>query len=207
MPDVNVPGRTMKITECLLDDENKLLVDGVTLGELIRLSGKQHLWEERRSGRIDTIVFHYISAVAVLPGTPYRHEIILKIFCNYGVSSHFLISRRGRVFLLVPEDKKAWHCGGSIMPEPDNRQAVNEFSIGIELVATPGSGFTLSQYHAAARLCVDLENRYRKRFFYTGHDRIAGERAVTLGLRKEAKVDPGKLFDWEAFFHLLENNR
>jgi N-acetyl-anhydromuramyl-L-alanine amidase AmpD len=93
------------------------------------------------------------------------------------------------------------------MPEPDNRKGVNEFSIGIEIVATATSGFTHSQYRAAAILCADLEKRRQKKFMYTGHDQIAGARAVTLGLRKEAKVDPGNLFDWGNFYERLENAR
>jgi N-acetyl-anhydromuramyl-L-alanine amidase AmpD len=197
----------VKITPCLLDKDNPLIADGISLGRRILSSGKEHLWEDRAGGAVDTIVIHYTSASAIMPATPYSHEAILKIFCDYGVSSHFLISRRGAVHLLVPEDKKAWHCGGSIMPEPDNRRGVNEFSIGIEFVATATSGFTSSQYCAAALLCADLEKRRRKKFIYTGHDRIAGVRAVTLGLRKEAKVDPGRLFDWENFYERLENAR
>jgi N-acetyl-anhydromuramyl-L-alanine amidase AmpD len=197
----------MKITQVLLDSENPLMVDGVPLGQRIRSTGKGYLWEKRANGLIDTVVIHYVSAAGVTPRTPFRLEAILKIFCDYGVSSHFLIDRRGRVCNLVPESKKAWHCGGSIMPHPDNRRSVNEFSLGIELVATATSGFTASQYRAAAQLCADLETRHGKKFIYTGHDRIAGERAVALGLRREAKVDPGRLFDWDFFESLLENAR
>lgn len=197
----------MKITPSLLDADNQLKVDGISLGRRIRASGKEHLWEERAGGAIDTIVIHYISASAIMPDSPFNHGAILKIFCDYGVSSHFLISRRGAVYRLVPEEKKAWHCGGSIMPEPDNRKGVNEFSIGIELVATPISGFSSLQYRAASFLCADLEKRHRKEFLYTGHEQIAGVRAVALGLRKEAKEDPGRLFDWENFFRQLKNAR
>lgn len=197
----------MKITHCLLDDANPLLIDGVSLGRRIRASGKEHLWEERAGGVIDVIVMHYISAVAVMPGDPFNLEAVLKIFCDYGVSSHFLVNREGGIYQLVPEDKKAWHCGGSIMPEPDNRKGVNQFSIGMEFLATPESGFTGSQYHAASMLCADLEKKREIRFVYTGHDRIAGGRAVKLGLRKEAKVDPGGFFDWETFFKQLETAR
>lgn len=197
----------MKISQVLLDSENPFVVDGIPLGRRVLSTGKEHIWEERTNGLIDTVVIHYISAAGVTPRTPFRLEAILKIFCDYGVSSHFLVDRRGRIYNLVPEEQKAWHCGGSIMPEPDNRTGVNDFSIGIELVATAVSGFTASQYRAASQLCADLEKRRGKPFLYTGHDLIAGERAVALGLRKEAKVDPGNLFDWDFFLSLLENAR
>jgi AmpD protein len=102
---------------------------------------------------------------------------------------------------------KAWHAGGSIMPEPDNRRAVNDFSIGIELMATAASGFTTAQYRTLARLSVDIERRHARGFSYAGHDQIAGERAVALGLRAEKKVDPGALFGWERFYKELEAER
>jgi N-acetyl-anhydromuramyl-L-alanine amidase AmpD len=197
----------MKITPCLLDKDNQLTVDGISLGRRICSSGKDHLWEERAGSAIDTIVIHYTSASAVLPATPYDLAAILKIFCDYGVSSHYLVNRRGAVHQLVPEDKKAWHCGGSIMPEPDNRRGVNEFSIGIEFVATATSGFTPSQYRSAALLCAELEKRRKNKFIYTGHDRIADVRAVALGLRKDVKVDPGRMFDWGNFYGQLETAR
>jgi len=42
---------------------------------------------------------------------------------------------------------------------------------------------------------------------YVGHDMIAGERAVALGLRKEPKVDPGPLFDWDFFHKVIESRQ
>jgi len=187
----------MNIKECFLDDENDYPVETATIGSLIAASGKKHLWDERAGGvGIDTVVIHYMSAVAAAPEDPYNLGRLLKIFCGYGVSSHYLITREGDVYCLVPEEMKAWHAGPSIMPAPDNRTGVNEFSIGIELAATESSGFTGAQYEALNSLCVDIEERRRKKMTYVGHDMIAGERAVALGLRKEPKVDPGPLFDW-----------
>ena len=197
----------MKVTVCLLDTENGLLAGDGTIGALVAASGKRHLWEERCGTVVDVIVVHYTSAAAVAPPAPFGRESVLKIFCDYGVSSHYLIGRKGGVCRLVPEEMKAWHAGGSIMPEPDNRQAVNEFSIGIELLATATSGFTPSQYSSLSQLCGDIERRYGRRFLYVGHDQIAGDRAVALGLRGEPKNDPGKLFDWKRFFSELEKER
>jgi N-acetyl-anhydromuramyl-L-alanine amidase AmpD len=197
----------VKMKICLLDTGNGLRSGGVPIGALVAAAGKRHLWEERRGAVVDVVVIHYTSAAAVAPETPFSRELVLKIFCDYGVSSHYLIGRRGGVDLLVPEAMKAWHAGGSIMPEPDNRQGVNDFSIGIELMATAASGFTFSQYETLVLLCADIERRQGKRFTYVGHDQIAGERAVALGLRKEPKVDPGALFDWKRFFRQMEKER
>jgi N-acetyl-anhydromuramyl-L-alanine amidase AmpD len=197
----------MDIITCLLEERNDMVVCGTTLGEILSTSGKACLWGERKENRVDTIVVHHISAIVVTPDDPYSRERILKIFCEYGVSSHYLVERSGAVLRLAPEEMKAWHAGGSIMPHPDNRSGVNEFSLGIELVATPDSGFTGGQYDALAALCLDIEKRYGRAFTYVGHEDIAGERAVALGLRKDVKVDPGRLFDWKGFRERLDQGR
>jgi N-acetyl-anhydromuramyl-L-alanine amidase AmpD len=195
----------MKITRCLLDTSNNMAAAGAALSSYIRGQGKEHLWEERSPDPIDVIVIHYTSAVNLDPVHPFDLGLILRIFCDFGVSSHYLVERRGRVFQLVPEDKKAWHAGGSIMPLPDGRKMVNSFSIGIELVATPDSGFTKRQYASCARLCRDIERRHGTTFTYVGHEDIAGEAAVELGLRNNVKSDPGPLFDWKLFRSMLRS--
>ena len=153
------------------------------------------------------VIVHYISASEVEPLRPFDTDEILKIFCDFGVSSHYLIGRHGGIIRLVPEQKRAWHCGGSIMPEPDLRTGVNDFSIGIELAATDSSGFTFSQYHSLCLLCNDIEIRYKKEFLYAGHDQVAGNKAVELGLRVDQKIDPGPLFDWFSFNTSIEKLR
>lgn len=197
----------MKIHDMFLDESNGHICFGKSIGDLIGTNGKNHLWDERKGTQIDTIVLHYISAAEVKPSSPFCEEAILKIFCDFGVSSHYLINRRGKVMRLVPEEKKAWHCGGSIMPEPDCRTGVNDFSIGIEIMATSVSGFTSLQYKSLSRLCFWIEKRYRKEFKYIGHEQIAGQRAVQLGLRKDVKIDPGPLFDWKRFLSVLDKYR
>jgi len=194
----------MEIIPCLLDTGNRTRIGSHTLGELIALKGKEMLWEERTAGVIDTVVIHYMSAMEVMPASPFALELILKIFADFGVSSHYLIDREGVVRQLVAEEKKAWHCGGSIMPPPDSRQGVNDFSIGIELIATAASGFTDNQYRAAALLCRSIESRYGV-MRYVGHEDIAGPAAVALGLRSDMKHDPGPLFDWAKFHGMRES--
>jgi N-acetyl-anhydromuramyl-L-alanine amidase AmpD len=189
----------MKTIPFLLDLNNGEIVDQKSVAQRVRDAGKEHLWSEREKGLIDTVVIHYASAVNIDPLRPFDTRLIVRIFCDLGVSSHYLIDREGDVFLLVPEEKRAWHCGGSIMPAPDNRIGVNEFSIGIELVATPSSGFTKKQYASLALLRKDLLKRYGDSLRFVGHQDIAGKRAVELGLRKDEKVDPGEAFDWTAF--------
>jgi len=191
----------VKIINCLLDTNNFLDINGIPLGALIEQSGKVFLWSERDGSTIDVIVVHYISAVDITPLDPYNLHTIMKIFCDFGVSSHFLIDRDGVTFNLVPESKKAWHCGGSRMPHPDNRTAVNNFSIGVELMATANSGFLPAQYDSLAALVILMEKKFGRKFKLVGHDMVANEAAVRDGLRKDIKVDPGEHFSWSS----LEN--
>ena len=193
----------MKVNSFFLDIANTTIIDGVSVSDRIRLAGKQHLWSDREGSALDTVVIHYASARAINPRRAFDMYLIMKIFCDLGVSSHYIITRMGKIFYLVPENKKAWHCGGSIMPEPDNRQGVNNFSIGIELIATEESGFTKKQYSSLGWLCKDMENRWQKSFRYIGHEDIAGERAVVRGLRNDYKTDPGNKFDWNTFKNSL----
>jgi N-acetyl-anhydromuramyl-L-alanine amidase AmpD len=194
----------MAIRSLSLDCTNPVLHNGISIGEAIRKSGKLCLWGDRSADTIDVIVVHYISAVNVNKHTPYELSDILEIFVDYGVSSHYLISRTGEIVNLVPEEKKAWHCGPSMMPPPDNRKNVNDFSIGIELVGTETSGFTKTQYEALCWLCSQIEVKYTRRFTYVGHEHIAGIETVKAGLRSVAKTDPGPLFDWDRFKKMLE---
>jgi len=193
----------MKITPFFLDSNNQTIVSGKTIASRVSGQGKLHLWEERTSAVIDTVVIHYASAEAVDPKRRFDMRRIAVIFCDLGVSCHYLIDRSGKTFSMVPEAKKAWHCGGSIMPRPDDRRMVNAFSIGIELIATPVSGFTQKQYGSLTRLSRDIEKRHGRPMVYVGHEDIAGKRAVALGLRKDLKTDPGAGFNWDRFFHDL----
>jgi N-acetyl-anhydromuramoyl-L-alanine amidase len=199
--------RSLAIHQSLLDATNPYCCPSGSVGALIRKAGKRHLWEDRpRPMAIDTVVIHYISAAGVDRRRPYDRGLIMEIFCTLSVSAHYLIDRRGMVIALVPEEKRAWHCGGSIMPAPDNRRSVNDFSIGIELVATADSGFSPSQYRSAGSLCAQLDRRFGV-LKYVGHQDIAGARAIKLKLRKEKKIDPGEHFDWQRFHALREGSR
>jgi N-acetyl-anhydromuramyl-L-alanine amidase AmpD len=186
-----------RIIPCLLDIHNSTQAGDATVSSLLKKQGRDHLWDDRPNPAIDTVVIHYISACDIDAHRPFDLPLILKIFCEFAVSSHYLIQRDGQVYHLVPEEKRAWHCGGSIMPEPDGRTNVNDFSIGIELAATHESGFTPNQYASCAGLIAAIEKRIGRKCARVGHQDIAGGEAVRRGLRKEIKRDPGPLFNWE----------
>ena len=109
---------------------------------------------------------------------------------NSQVSAHYLISRKGEIFKLVSEEKRAWHAGVSYWRGETD---INSYSIGIEL-ENPGhefgySKFPKSQMSVLTELCVELINKYSiSPENIVGHSDIAPRR----------KKDPGELFDWKS---------
>ena len=105
------------------------------------------------------------------------------------VSAHYLIEEDGRIFALVPEERRAWHAG---VARWEGRCDVNARAIGIELV-NPGHEFGYrpfpdSQIAALIALIRDIRRRWPVR-----DSRILGH-ADVAPLRKQ---DPGELFPWD----------
>jgi N-acetyl-anhydromuramyl-L-alanine amidase AmpD len=146
------------------------------------------------------------------PEDPYRVEDVLDIFETYGVSAHYLIDRKGTILRLVSEDRIAYHGGkGKHTLHPDRPNQINNYSIGIELLAIGSEedmkgfltheqhgeieisllGYTEKQYASLRRLIEYLVVRYSgieaDRRHIIGHDEYAPDR----------KNDPGELFDWD----------
>lgn len=122
--------------------------------------------------------------------THYHRQAIKDIFQFNGVSAHYLVDRDGETFELVSPSKHCFHAGTSRLPAGDDmREAVNDFSIGVELMGTHTSGFTDAQYQTLASLTRGLQARYPLRNVF-GHDHVAVPRG--------RKTDPWN-FDWERF--------
>jgi len=146
---------------------------------------------------IDLIVLHSIS----LPPGEYGSGAIHALFTNQldcsahpayhalrglHVSSHFVISRSGRLWQYVDGNQRAWHAGLSYYR---GRMACNDDSIGIELEGLEGRTFTAAQYRALLPLCAALMQRWPIRYI-AGHQHIAPGR----------KGDPGAGFDWQRLY-------
>lgn len=107
------------------------------------------------------------------------------------VSAHYMVEEDGRIFQLVPEDKRAWHAGRSWWR---GREDLNSRSIGIEIV-NPGHEwgyrpFTEPQLAAVMNLCQDILARWPiPPANIVGHSDIAPDR----------KEDPGEHFPWKRF--------
>ncbi|PIE47300.1 MAG: 1,6-anhydro-N-acetylmuramyl-L-alanine amidase AmpD [Gammaproteobacteria bacterium] len=103
---------------------------------------------------------------------------------NIEVSAHLFIERNGKITQFVNFADRAWHAGQSSYL---GREAVNDFSIGIEMEGSDFQGFTETQYHALAQTIVAIYQAYpATKNHLTGHSDIAPVR----------KTDPGEHFDW-----------
>jgi N-acetylmuramoyl-L-alanine amidase len=105
------------------------------------------------------------------------------------VSAHYLIEEDGRVFAVVPEERRAWHAGVAFWK---GERDVNAVSIGIELV-NPGHewgyrAFPDDQVEALIGLMDAIRGRWD-----IPDGRILGHSDVA----PERKTDPGELFPWK----------
>jgi N-acetyl-anhydromuramyl-L-alanine amidase AmpD len=164
-----------------------------------------------RTENITHVVIHFISNAAIKPQDPYNVDDVYRIFLEYGISTHYMIGRNGEIFKLVDEDRIAFHSGKGNLPGfPAYQNKMNEYSIGIELlavgtrnemfpmmsgktydsIAPSHIGYTDAQYRSLNILLDDILKRHpsvlRNRKHVVGHDEYA------LG----RKTDPGSLFDW-----------
>lgn len=105
------------------------------------------------------------------------------------VSAHYLVEEDGRVFRLVPEERRAWHAGRGVW---QGETDLNAASIGIEIV-NPGHEFGYRpfpavQIEAVIALMGDIRQRWT----------VPDARIIAHSdLAPERKQDPGELFPWK----------
>jgi N-acetylmuramoyl-L-alanine amidase len=131
----------------------------------------------------DMVVLHYT-------GMPTGEEALTRLRDPASkVSAHYLIEEDGRVFALVPEERRAWHAGVSFWK---GERGLNGASIGIELV-NPGHDWGYRAFpDAQIAALIELLGEIRGRWDVPdarviGHSDIAPDR----------KTDPGELFPWK----------
>lgn len=164
-----------------------------------------------RTKEVTHVLIHFISYAAIKPKNPYNIQDIYRIFVDTGTSSHYMIARDGTIYLLVGENRVAFHAGKGELPElPTYKNKMNEYSIGIELlgigtrdemlpmmsgktyslITSENIGYTDAQYRSLNILLNGIFKRYssikKDRKHIIGHDEYAPDR----------KQDPGNLFDW-----------
>ena len=137
---------------------------------------------DARTAPPDMIVLHYT-------GMPTGEGALARLRDPAAkVSSHYLVEEDGRVFTLVPEERRAWHAGVSFWK---GERGLNGVSIGVEIV-NPGHEFGYRpfpdvQIAAVIALVADIKTRWS-----VTNDRIVGHSDVA----PDRKTDPGELFPW-----------
>ena len=112
-------------------------------------------------------------------------------------SSHYVVSRRGKIIQLVHLSDIAWHAG---------HWGTNEQSVGIEHEGyTYGSaGFTDAQYHASARLAAWIA---RRSLMPIDRAHLIGHAQVPDGLGGRGgsshHTDPGPRWKWGDYVRLV----
>ena len=138
---------------------------------------------DARKGPPDTLVLHYTGMQTGEAALARLRDPEAK------VSSHYMVEEDGRVFRLVPEERRAWHAGVSFWKGRDD---LNSASVGIEIV-NPGHEFGYrpfpeAQIAAVTALVADVRGRWMiEDSRIVGHSDVAPER----------KDDPGELFPWK----------
>lgn len=131
---------------------------------------------------IDTLVLHYT-------GMPTGEAALGRLRdASAKVSAHYLVEENGRIFRLVPEERRAWHAGIGYWR---GHRDINARSIGIEIV-NPGHeygyrAFPVKQMAAVRDLARDILRR---------HPIPARNVVAHSDVAPERKEDPGELFDW-----------
>lgn len=105
------------------------------------------------------------------------------------VSAHYVVEEDGRVFSLVPEERRAWHAGRSFWK---GERDINGCSIGVEIV-NPGHEFGYRPFpDAQIAAVIELVAAIRGRWDVPDA-RIIGHADVA----PDRKEDPGELFPWK----------
>jgi len=108
---------------------------------------------------------------------------------KHQVSSHYIISRNGKIYQLVKDNNVAWHAGVSNWFGFKN---LNKTSIGIEL-ENKGHRYGYENFpHKQISILIKLLKILKKKFKVkniniVGHSDIAPDR----------KIDPGEKFPWK----------
>lgn len=139
---------------------------------------------------IDTVIIH--SSYDVLGSNPYSVAGVVKEYKMYGVSPHYLISRKGNIYRLVKDKYIAFQAGRGKYPDTNKVINMNNSSIGIELIYKNTEEPNDVQYGSLANLINYLKSKYKIKYIL-GHSQTS----IT------GKTDPWN-FDWNKFNQKLD---
>jgi N-acetyl-anhydromuramoyl-L-alanine amidase len=151
----------------------------------------------------DLIVVHGISMPPGEFGGPWIERLFTntlppeehEYFASIGalrVSSHLVIARSGEVTQYVKFTDRAWHAGVSRYRD---REACNDFSVGVELEGTDELPYEPAQYQVLAEVIAALCAAYPS----FSPERVVGHSDIAPG----RKTDPGPAFDWSRARRLI----
>jgi len=153
--------------------------------KIIHLKSPNYITCKKRRN-IQSIVIHYTGMRSLQSAV---ERLISK---KYEVSSHYLISRTGKIIQLVKDNNIAWHAGKSNW---FNFKNLNKNSIGIEL-ENKGHQYGYQDFpNKQITELIKILKRLKKKFKIqniniTGHSDIAPHR----------KTDPGEKFPWKKLY-------
>jgi N-acetylmuramoyl-L-alanine amidase len=136
-----------------------------------------------RSGPPDMIVLHYTGMASGEAALARLRDPASE------VSAHYLVEEDGRIFALVPEERRAWHAGRAFWA---GQSDINAISVGVEIV-NPGHewgyrDFPQTQIEAVIELVGEIRSRWTiEDGRILGHSDVAPDR----------KTDPGERFPWK----------
>lgn len=167
----------------------------------------QKYQSENRNDRIRFVVIHYTA------GNWEQSLQILTKTSQRPVSAHYLIPESGdptypaqqplKIYQLVPEHQRAWHAGQS---QWEDREGLNDHSIGIELVNQSWCEQLPNQQQTASELCIlnDFDPAQLQLLLELLKDILARHPDITptrvLGhsdIVPHRKQDPGSRFPWQ----------
>ena len=141
-------------------------------------------YNKRRN--IHSVIIHYTGMRSL------QSAVARLLSKKYEVSSHYLISRTGKIIQLVKDNNIAWHAGISNWFKFKN---LNKNSIGIELENKGHQygyqAFPSKQIVQLIKILKILKRKFKiKNINITGHSDIAPNR----------KIDPGEKFPWKKLY-------
>ena len=153
--------------------------------KIIHLKSPNYIFYKKRRN-IQSIVIHYTGMRSLQSAV---ERLISK---KHEVSSHYLISRAGKIMQLVKDNNIAWHAGISNWFVFKN---LNKNSIGIELENKGHQygyqDFPNKQITELIKILKILKKKFKiQNINITGHSDIAPHR----------KTDPGEKFPWKKLY-------
>ena len=140
---------------------------------------------------IDTII---ILSTASPGEDPYSLDGVIQESKRYKVSPHYIITREGIIYRLVPDGYVAYQAGAGQMPDGNRKNIINNFSIGIELIYVQTESPNNNQYESLAELVVYLKQKYN-----IPSANILEHKDIS----SSGKTDPWN-FDWIKFDEMLK---